>query len=184
MLVQAGALLYLGLARITTLDMSLCFGLQVALSALALMAQQRGARRWQSPARAPATRPALRPWQLSVMLGAGMAVAVLSKGLVGILIPCAAAGLYLIWQWDWWIIIRARPWWSLAVLVVLTAPWFLLVSARNPEFAHFFFIVQHFQRFLSTAGFDRYQPAWFFVPTLLLACCRGARCCRARCCRA
>jgi 4-amino-4-deoxy-L-arabinose transferase-like glycosyltransferase len=169
-LIQASALLYLGLARIATVDMSLCFGLQLSLSALALMARQR------DQARSPAvlvstptpTRGPLRAWQLSVLLGIGMAVAVLSKGLVGILIPGAVAGLYLLWMRDWMLPLRARPWWSLLVLLMLAAPWFLEVSARNPEFAHFFFIVQHFQRYLSPAGFDRYQPAWFFIPVLVL----------------
>jgi 4-amino-4-deoxy-L-arabinose transferase-like glycosyltransferase len=168
-LIQASALLYLGLARITTLDMSLCFGLQLAMSALALMAQQRdGSLRLASLALSSPTRPSLRPWQLSLLLGFGMAIAVLSKGLVGILIPCAVAGLYVLAQWDWWLLLRARPWWSLLLLIALASPWFLVVSARNPEFAHFFFVVQHFQRYLSAAGFDRYQPAWFFVPVLLL----------------
>jgi len=158
-LIQASALLYLGLARIATVDMSLCFGLQLCLGALALMARQR---------ESIPTQPPLRPWQLPVLLGIGMAVAVLSKGLVGILIPAAVAGLYMLWMRDWALPLRARPWWSLLALIVLAAPWFIAVSARNPEFAHFFFIVQHFQRYLSSAGFDRYQPAWFFIPVLLL----------------
>jgi 4-amino-4-deoxy-L-arabinose transferase-like glycosyltransferase len=51
---------------------------------------------------------------------------------------------------------------------LLALPWFALVSARNPEFAHFFFIFQHFQRYLSRAQFDRYQPVWFFLPVLAL----------------
>src|ERR1700688_2640017 len=69
-LIQASALLYLGLARIATVDMSLCFGLQLCLGALALMARQR---------ESTPPPPPLRPWQLSVLLGIGMAVAVLSK---------------------------------------------------------------------------------------------------------
>jgi 4-amino-4-deoxy-L-arabinose transferase-like glycosyltransferase len=168
-LIQSSALLYLGLARIATVDMSLSFGLQLCLSALALLAQQRDAARGASAVTRPtAVRPWLSPRQLSMLLGIGMAVAVLSKGLVGILIPAAVAGLYMLWRWDWRLPLRARPWWSLLVLIVLAAPWFLAVSARNPEFAHFFFIVQHFQRYLSSASFDRYQPAWFFIPVLLL----------------
>ena len=160
-LIQAGALLYLGLARFATVDMSLCFGLQLALTALALLARQR------DPVRVP-VETELPPWRLAALLGLGMAIAVLSKGLVGVLIPGAVAVLYLLWRRDWSLPLRARPWWSLGVLIVLCAPWFMLVSARNPEFAHFFFVVQHFQRYLSTAGFDRYQPAWFFVPVLIL----------------
>ena len=97
-----------------------------------------------------------------------MALAVLSKGLVGILIPGAVAVLYMLMHRDWRLLLRAQPWWTLAALLLLAAPWFVLVSARNPEFAHFFFILQHFQRYLSRAGFDRYQPAWFFLPVLAL----------------
>lgn len=163
-LIQASALLYIGLARVTTLDMSLCVTLQLALVALALLAQQRpGARaaRAGQPTR-------LRPWQLSLLLGAGMALAVLTKGLVGLLIPAAAAGLYMVWSRDWLLVVRSRPWWSLMVLLLLAAPWFVIVSMRNAEFAHFFFVVQHFQRYLSSAGFDRYEPAWFFAPVLLV----------------
>jgi 4-amino-4-deoxy-L-arabinose transferase-like glycosyltransferase len=164
-IIQASSLLYIALARITTLDMSLCFSLQLAMCALALLAQQRSA---QSRARVQdaATPPAR--WQLPLLLGIGIALAVLSKGLVGILIPVAVAGLYFLWRRDWSLPLRAQPWWSLLALLVLAAPWFLVVSQRNPEFAHFFFVVQHFQRYLSTAGFDRYQPAWFFVPVMLL----------------
>jgi len=157
-IIQASSLLYLAMARIATLDMSLSFGLQIALCALALLAQQRSAQ----------TGAASGRWQLPVLLGLGLALAVLSKGLVGILIPGAAAVLYVLWRRDWTLPLRAQPWWGLAVLIALSAPWFLLVSRRNPEFAHFFFIVQHFQRYLSSAGFDRYQPVWFFVPVLLL----------------
>jgi 4-amino-4-deoxy-L-arabinose transferase-like glycosyltransferase len=46
-------------------------------------------------------------------------------------------------------------------------PWFVLVSLRNPEFARFFFIHEHFERFL-TKVHGHYQPFWYFVPILLL----------------
>jgi 4-amino-4-deoxy-L-arabinose transferase-like glycosyltransferase len=130
------------------------------MCALALLAQQR------AKVQGAATRPESR--HLPLLLGIGIALAVLSKGLVGILIPAAVAGLYFLWRRDWSLPLRAQPWWSLLALLVLAAPWFLLVSLRNPEFAHFFFVVQHFQRYLSTAGFDRYEPAWFFIPVLVL----------------
>lgn len=159
-IIQASSLLYLALARIATLDMSLSFGLQIAMCALALLAQQRSAP--SGAARLPGS------WRLPALLGLGLALAVLSKGLVGILIPCAVAGLYLLWMRDWTLPLRAQPWWSVIALAVLAAPWFLAVSWRNPEFAHFFFIVQHFQRYLSSAGFDRNEPLWFFVPVLAL----------------
>jgi 4-amino-4-deoxy-L-arabinose transferase-like glycosyltransferase len=152
-LVQASALLYVALAHIATLDMGLSLGLQIALSALALLVQP-------PPQRAASGAP--------LLLGVGVALAVMSKGLVGILIPGAVALLYMLIHRDWRLLLRAQPWWTLIALLLLAAPWFVLVSARNPEFPHFFFIFQHFQRYLNRAEFDRYQPVWFFLPVLAL----------------
>ena len=87
---------------------------------------------------------------------------------MGIVIPGAVAVLFMLIHRDWRLPLRAQPWWTLAALLVLAAPWFVLVSLRNPEFAHFFFIFEHFQRYLSSAQFDRYQPVWFFLPVLAL----------------
>ena len=58
--------------------------------------------------------------------------------------------------------------WShpLLLFLAVAAPWFVTVSLRNPEFARFFFIHEHFERFTSTVH-GRYQPFWFFVPVLL-----------------
>ena len=154
-MVQASALLYVALARIATLDMGLSFGLQLAMTALALLVQQ------PRPGEAQSRR-------LPLLLGVGVALAVMSKGLVGILIPGAVAVLFMLIHRDWRLPLRAQLWWTFAALLLLAAPWFVLVSARNPEFAHFFFIFQHFQRYLSRAEFDRYQPVWFFLPVLAL----------------
>jgi 4-amino-4-deoxy-L-arabinose transferase-like glycosyltransferase len=154
-LVQASAMLYIALSRIATLDMGLSFALQLAMTALALLAP-----RVQSPSH--------ERWRLPLLLGAGVTLAVLIKGLVGILIPGAVALIYLLIYRDWRLPLRAQPWWTLIALLLIGAPWFVLVSVRNPEFAHFFFIFQHFQRYLNSAQFDRYQPVWFFLPILAL----------------
>ena len=77
------------------------------------------------------------------------------------------ATLYLLLRRDWRLLLRARPWWVLIALALIAAPWVLLVSLRNPEFARFFFIHEHFERFL-TRVHARYEPDWFFVPVLLL----------------
>jgi 4-amino-4-deoxy-L-arabinose transferase-like glycosyltransferase len=154
-LVQASALLYVAMARIATLDMSLSFGLQIAMTALVLLVR-------------PPPRQQSGSWRLPLLLGVGVALAVMSKGLVGILIPGAVAVLFMLLHRDWRLALRAQPWWTVGALLLLAAPWFALVSARNPEFAHFFFIFQHFQRYLNRADFDRYQPVWFFLPVLAL----------------
>ncbi len=161
-IVQASSLLYIGMARVATLDMCLTFTLQLAMSALVLLAHQRDAR--AGPAVAAGQGPR---WGLPALLAVGVALAVLAKGLVGILIPGAVAVIYLALYRDWRLLLRAQPWWTLLALLVIAGPWFLLVSLRNPEFPRFFFIYEHFQRYLNRAGFDRYQPAWFFLPILV-----------------
>jgi len=49
----------------------------------------------------------------------------------------------------------------------VAAPWFMAVQERFPDFEHYFFVVQHFQRFVST-GFNNPQPWWFYPLVLLL----------------
>jgi 4-amino-4-deoxy-L-arabinose transferase-like glycosyltransferase len=68
---------------------------------------------------------------------------------------------------DWKLILRARPWWSIVALILIAMPWVFAVSQRNPEFLRFFFVHEHFERFLSRVH-ARYQPVWFFVPILLI----------------
>lgn len=97
---------------------------------------------------------------------AAMAGAVLSKGLVGIAIPGAVLVFVSIWRRTtrlW----RGMHWVSgLLILFALAAPWFVLVSARNPVFAQFFFIHEHLQRYLSNVH-QREGAWWYYVPILL-----------------
>ena len=151
----AGALLagsgyYFVLAHLVTLDMGLSFALQFALAGLVLLVAEPGAAR-------------AAPWLLAL----GVALGFLAKGLVAILIPGAVGVLYLLLRRDWGLVLRARPWWTLLVLLLLAGPWVYAVSARNPEFPRFFFVHEHFERFL-TRVHDRYEPDWFFIPVLLL----------------
>lgn len=96
---------------------------------------------------------------------AAMAGATLSKGLIGVLIPGCTVVLYSLInrQWAPW---RRMEWLrGISVFLVLSAPWFWMVSERNPGFAHFFFVHEHFERFLNT-GHRREGPIWYFVPIL------------------
>jgi 4-amino-4-deoxy-L-arabinose transferase-like glycosyltransferase len=50
---------------------------------------------------------------------------------------------------------------------VEAAPWHILAAQRNPEWAHFYFVREHWERF-TTSGHGRHEPWWFFIPVLLL----------------
>jgi 4-amino-4-deoxy-L-arabinose transferase-like glycosyltransferase len=95
------------------------------------------------------------------------ALAVLTKGLIGIVFPSLIIGLWIAIQGEWRQLIRL-PWLScLAIFFLITCPWHVLVQLRNPEFFYFYFIEQHFLRYTSM-NIGHYQPAWFFIPVLAL----------------
>jgi 4-amino-4-deoxy-L-arabinose transferase-like glycosyltransferase len=95
-----------------------------------------------------------------------MGLAVLAKGLVGIVLPAAALVAYVLWQRD--LLPLRRLNWTAGPLIfaLVAAPWFVAVSRVNPDFAHFFFIEQHFHRYLTHT--HRPGPWWYFVPILLV----------------
>lgn len=151
--ILGGSVLWNVIGHVNTLDMGVSFFLAAAVFALCL-AQRDGAipaesRRWQDGA-----------WVL-------LALAILSKGLIGLVLPAATVVAYAVWQRDLGFIARIRPFRGLLILLAITAPWFIAVSIANPEFARFFFIHEHFERFLTKAH-GRYQPMWYFIPILLL----------------
>lgn len=96
-----------------------------------------------------------------------MALATLSKGLIGIVIPGMVFAVYAITAWDWSIFKRLHIISGTVLFLAITAPWFVLVAGRNPEFLEFFFIHEHLQRFTQTAH-SRTGPIYYFIPLLLI----------------
>ena len=96
----------------------------------------------------------------------GMGLATLSKGLIGIVLPCAVAGTWILATRNWKLIRRTLYGWGILLFFGLTLPWYIAVCLKNPEFFHFFFIREHFLRY-TTKIHGRYEPAWFFIPILL-----------------
>ncbi len=96
-----------------------------------------------------------------------MALATLSKGLIGAAIPAMVFIAYSISAWDWKIWSRLQIFSGTILFLAITAPWFVLVAQRNPEFLEFFFIHEHLQRFTKDAH-SRTGPIYYFVPLLLV----------------
>ena len=96
-----------------------------------------------------------------------MALATLSKGVIGAAIPAMVFVAYSITAWDWKIWTRLRLLSGSIIYLLITAPWFVIVAHRNPEFLEFFFIHEHLQRFTQDAH-SRTGPIYYFVPLLLI----------------
>lgn len=95
------------------------------------------------------------------------ALAVLTKGLIGIVFPIAIISTWLLLTPKRAYLNRLSLIIYIALFLVVTVPWHLVVSLENPEFAYFYFIEQQILRY-STLGVGHYQPFWFFIPCLLI----------------
>jgi 4-amino-4-deoxy-L-arabinose transferase-like glycosyltransferase len=135
----AASPLYVLLGQLSTLDMAFSLFLTAAVFAFAL-------------------------GHMLVFWGA-CALAVLSKGLAGAVLPFGAIALYVLLKQDWPLLRRMRWIKGGALFLAITAPWFIAVSVANGEFARFFFIREHFERFTTTIH-QRYEPWWYFAAVL------------------
>ncbi len=140
-LVLATSLMFLILSRVVLVDMVMCFG--VVLAMYGFVAHAKGY-----------THGLWAFWT-------GLAVAFLSKGLLGLGLPVMATGIYVAITRQWSLALGLLKPWGLAWFLVLAAPWVVLVSIRNPEFFQFFFIDEHFGRLLTTRH-QRWEPYWFY----------------------
>jgi 4-amino-4-deoxy-L-arabinose transferase-like glycosyltransferase len=152
-LVLGGTVWHAGIAHFLSVDSVLSLCMTLALCAF-LLAQ-----------RPDITRAAQRNWMLAAFAAA--ALATLAKGLIAIAIPGAVLVLYTLVTRDTgpWRRLHALP--GLAVYLAVAAPWFVLVSRANAEFAQFFFIHEHVERFL-TETHNRTGEWWYFVPWFVL----------------
>jgi 4-amino-4-deoxy-L-arabinose transferase-like glycosyltransferase len=103
------------------------------------------------------------------------ALNVLTKGLIGLVFPAGAIGLYLILTGNLRHLLRLRLLSSTLVFFLIAAPWHVLAAVRNPAqgsvrgFLWFYFINEHLYRFLNKrvpAGYDT-VPLFIFWGLLL-----------------
>lgn len=129
-----------------------CVSATVCLAADALLRRQQGL-----------------PWRRVLVAAHAVAgLGVLAKGLIGFVLPGLIVMIWLAWRRRWrdLPVLFFPP--GLLVMAAVAAPWYVAMQMRFPEFLHFFFVVQHFERF-SGGGFNNAMPFWFFPAVLLVA---------------
>jgi len=77
-----------------------------------------------------------------------VALAVLTKGLLAIVVVGLALLLYLAISGEWRRWREFRFFTGTLLFLAIAAPWHLLAGARNPHFFWFYFVNEHFMRFL------------------------------------
>jgi len=166
-LVLASSLAYVLLGHFNTLDMGLSFFITLTWCAV-LLARDAAARTDLPDAHCGTTGRSSRVPSLVWMLvaWAAMALGTLSKGPVAVVLSGGALFVYLATTRDWKLLNILAIVRGLALFLLVAGPWFVAVSRANPEFAQFFFIHEHVERFLTTEH-RREGPVWYFVPVLL-----------------
>ncbi len=98
------------------------------------------------------------------------ALAMLAKGLIGLVLPALVIGPWLLVQGRWRQMVGLLHPLGLLAFVAVAAPWFVVTQMRFPAFFDYFFVEQHFRRF-AQSSFNNVEPFWFFIvllPTVML----------------
>jgi 4-amino-4-deoxy-L-arabinose transferase-like glycosyltransferase len=101
-----------------------------------------------------------------VLAWVAIGVGALTKGPVAILVPLATVIPHAL--------LTGRPlgrlfaWRGLVAFAVVTLPWFFAVAARVPDFPHYVFVRETFER-VTTARFHRTAPFWYYLPIVPVA---------------
>jgi 4-amino-4-deoxy-L-arabinose transferase-like glycosyltransferase len=148
--IASGMVMMVVLGQLVTLDMSLTFYMTAGMTGFVLGQQ------------ANDSRP---KWMLMAWIAA--ALGVLTKGLVAAAIPSAVLVIYSLCSRDF------TPWrklnlaLGLPVFLGLTVPWHWLAAVRRQDFLQFFFVHEHFARYLTPIA-DREESWWFFGMVFLI----------------
>ncbi len=137
-----------GFARVATFDLTLSVAMALALVGFFLWLESSG------------KQAGVHFW---LLMSFALGVAVLAKGLVGIVLPSAIIGLYLLLTRRLKIVFNPKLLLIGAAIFLATAAiWYAPVIAKHGrEFINEFFIGHHFQRYTSNK-YKHPQPAYFF----------------------
>ncbi|MCH7911780.1 MAG: glycosyltransferase family 39 protein [Deltaproteobacteria bacterium] len=112
----------------------------------------------------PATQSGTWIWPFYVFL----ALASLTKGPVGVLLPLLIVGLTLGPRKRWGLLREIHLLRGIVVMLLVTGPWFLWAGLREPEFITTFLWDHNILRFFnSQQGIDHSEPVYYFLPVLL-----------------
>lgn len=108
-----------------------------------------------------------RTWITAAGVFAGLGF--LAKGLIGLVLPGLVWCIWMLWErrWKQLTLSLYPPVWF-AVLAI-AGPWTWFAQKQHPQFFHYFFVTQHFQRYTET-GFNNPQSWWFYLAVIATAC--------------
>jgi len=156
-IVLSTTLLYYVLSRTAILDLPVAVTIAGALFAFLLAVREPAGAR--------------RRW-LFWTFYAAMALAVLTKGLIGFVLPCTVAFIWLLLFNQWKHLRPCHPFTGALILLLIAAPWHILAALANHspvkehDFAWFYFVHEHYLRFTTTEH-GRAGAWYYFIPVII-----------------
>ena len=151
-MVWAGGIGAVAMGRTANTDMLLCASIALTMFGVFWASELEGKKRLL----------------MGAVAGVGMAMALLSKGPVGVALPMLFAAVYLTISGGW----KRAPWGALALALLvgllLGAPWFLLVEAQRPGFLHTFIFEENLGRFSGQQDYHHPTSPLYYVPVVLV----------------
>lgn len=102
-----------------------------------------------------------------LLMYVAMGLATAMKGPVGLVLPAAAIGLYLLLSRRWDLMRQMQIPLGIALFLLVVLPWYLVAEARNPGYLRYFLWEENFHRF-TTPQFKR-SGAWYYYAIILSA---------------
>jgi 4-amino-4-deoxy-L-arabinose transferase-like glycosyltransferase len=94
-----------------------------------------------------------------------IALATLTKGLIGIVLPGLIFAGFVLIRRDWRMFMKTKLHWGIPIFLLIAAPWFYWVSqATGGKWLADFIYIHHIQRY--TAGAGHRQPFYYYLTTL------------------
>lgn len=94
-----------------------------------------------------------------------VAFAVLAKGPLGVLLPALVIGPHLVWSRRLALLREMQIGWGLVIVIVIAAPWYLLMSTRHQDFLPHFLFGQNLGYFFSAES-RHPRPFYFYLLVL------------------
>ena len=97
---------------------------------------------------------------------AAMGLATLAKGPLGLVLPGMVIGTFLIFEKKLNFIRQMQLGWGSLIFLAVAAPWYILISLKNPGYAHYFFVYQNLGSFGSSDP-RHPEPFYYYIPVFL-----------------
>ncbi len=144
--------LYFGLAHYANLDGEIGFFISATLSCFVLSLKFSGNQ-----------KVAL------LMLAYALAgIAMLTKGLIGFVLPGAIIFSWILLTRRFWLFKQLYLMPGIGLFLVIALPWYVLVQWKNPLFFEHFFLFEQASRFLGQTSFSHSYGPWFYIPVVLV----------------